>query len=158
MLLRRVLFLSQLRAEQMAPPEASAIISITDPSGPPARLQPGWSAVLRVSFVDSDPFMFPDEGEQPGSITAEDVAAIAAFAAEQARRCRRLVVHCRHGVSRSSAVARSVCQAALLPFPIAYDKYNRFVFLVLRGAIQFAFEEARAGEHRAAVIGKPKGS
>jgi len=143
MLLRRVLFLSQERAEQMAPPAATAIISITDPNRSPARLRDGWSAVLRVSFVDSDPVTFADEGEVPGSISEDEVAAIAAFAAEQARRCQRIVIHCRHGVSRSAAVARAVCQAAQLPFPPSYERYNRYVFMVLRGAVEYAFEDAR---------------
>jgi len=141
MLLRRVLFVSQDRAESMRPPAATALISITDPLAPPARLKSGWAAVLRVSFVDSDPVTFMNEPDRPDSITADDVADMAAFSAEQARTCRRLVVHCRHGVSRSSAVARAICQAAMLPFPVSYERYNRYVFLVMREPAMVAFED-----------------
>jgi predicted protein tyrosine phosphatase len=142
MKLRRVIFVSQRRAEQMKPPKDAAIISITDPSLPAAQLRGGWAAVLRVCFVDADPVTFQDEGDAPGSISEDEVAEIAAFAARQASSCRLLVVHCRHGVSRSAAVARAICQAAQLPFPAGYEKYNRYVFLVLRGALQYAFDEA----------------
>ena len=140
--LRRVLFMSQRRAERMRPPLAAAMISITDPHSPQAVLRPGWSAVLRVAFTDTDPASFADESAAaPGALGADEVAQIAAFAAQQARRCSRIVVHCRHGVSRSAAVARAVCEAASLPFPAAYDSDNRFVYLALRGATRFALRQ-----------------
>lgn len=139
MMLRRVIFVSQHRAERMIPPRDAALISITDASSRPANLQAGWAAVLRVSFDDVDPLTFADEAESPGAIGEDEVVEMAAFAADQAGRCRRLVVHCKHGVSRSAAVARAICHAANLPFPPAYEKYNRYVFMVLRGAVKYAF-------------------
>lgn len=138
--LQRVLFISQHRAERMRPPRDTALISITDPHAPTARLQPGWSAVLRVSFIDADPLSIQGDLDRPGSISEDEVVDIAAFTAEQARRCRRLVVHCRHGVSRSAAVARAICQATQLPYPESHDGYNRYVFMVLRGAVQYAVD------------------
>jgi predicted protein tyrosine phosphatase len=138
--LQRVLFISQHRAEQMRPPRDTALISITDPRSPAARLQPGWAAVLRVSFADADPLSIQGDLDLPGLMGEDEVVDIAAFTAEQARRCRRLVVHCRHGVSRSAAVARAICQATQLPYPESHDRYNRYVFMVLRGAVQYAVE------------------
>lgn len=96
--------------------------------------------MLRVSFADADPLSIQGDLDLPGLMGEDEVVDIAAFTAEQARRCRRLVVHCRHGVSRSAAVARAICQATQLPYPEAHDRYNRFVFMVLRGAVQYAVE------------------
>jgi predicted protein tyrosine phosphatase len=138
--LQRVLFISQHRAERMQAPADCALISITDPGSPPARLQAGWAAVLRVSFVDADPLSIQGDLDLPGSISEDEVVDIATFTAEQARRCRRLVVHCRHGVSRSAAVARAICQATQLPYPETHDRYNRYVFMVLRAAVQYAVD------------------
>ena len=140
--LRRVLFLSQRRAEPLRPPRAAALISITDPHSPPAVLRPGWAAVLRVSFTDTDPASFADEPlDAPGTLGDDEVARMAAFAALQAHQCRCIVVHCRHGVSRSAAVARAICEAASLPFPPGYASDNRFVYLALRGATRYAMQQ-----------------
>ena len=59
--LRRVLFLSQRRAEAMSPPRRAALVSITDPARAPAVVRDGWQAVLRVAFDDKDPVHFPDD-------------------------------------------------------------------------------------------------
>jgi predicted protein tyrosine phosphatase len=140
--LRRVLFVSQRQAEGMCPPLATALISITDPKRPLAAVGQGWASILRVSFDDVDPVTFPGQDKHLKAITSEQVAEIASFAARQARTCQRLVVHCRHGVSRSAAVAKAVAETAGTPFPGEYDEYNRFVYLALRKAIRYAFAEA----------------
>jgi hypothetical protein len=44
--LRRVVFISQLRAEGMRGRPSRALISITAPRQPPAALQDNWSSVL----------------------------------------------------------------------------------------------------------------
>ena len=142
MRLRRVLFVSQQRAEAMRPPSATALISITDPGRPMAALRDGWHAVLRLSFDDVDPVTFPGLDDPLDSLSADEVADIAAFAAAHARHCRCIVVHCRHGVSRSAAVARAICHATGIAFPAHYDRYNRYVYLVLRRAVRFAVEAA----------------
>lgn len=138
--LRRVLFVSQRRAEAMRAPRAAALISITDPARGPAALGDGWRAVLRVSFDDLDEVTIPGWNDDLQAISADQVADIAAFAAAASRSCLRIVVHCRHGVSRSAAVAKAIAQAAGVPFPEHYRRYNRYVYLALRGAMRFAFE------------------
>lgn len=128
----RVLFVSQRRAERMRPPRAAAIISITDPGRPEAQLDPAWGAVLRLSFHDVDALTFPGQDGHLQEMSSDQVVELARFVAEHSRACRRWVVHCRHGVSRSAAVAKAIAEALGAPFPQDYREYNRFVHAVLR--------------------------
>ena len=140
-MLRRVLFVSQRQAEGMRPPRATALISITDPARQPARIGDGWHSVFRVSFDDVDPVTFPGQDGHLCAIESQQVADIAAFVAEHIHRCRRLVVHCRHGVSRSAAVAKAIAEVCDAPFPADYDDFNEFVYSVLRNPLRAALSE-----------------
>ena len=140
--LQRVLFVSQRQAEVMRPPRRSALISITDPRKPEAALLEGWSEVLRLKFDDVDPVTFPGQDTHLSVITSSQVAAIAAFVATHSKVSIRLVVHCRHGVSRSAAVAKAAAESLGVPFPPDYDEYNQFVYLSLRKVIRHAVTEA----------------
>ena len=137
--LKRVIFVSQRQAENMRPPGAAALISITDTTRTQAEIKDGWHAVLRVSFDDVDPLTFPGQNRDLLTISSKQVAEIAAFAAEQSRSCKRIVVHCRHGVSRSAAVARAIAEAAQISFPSDYEECNSYVYLALRKAVRIAF-------------------
>ena len=140
--LRRVLFVSQRQAEGMRVPKDAALVSITDPSRPPASLASGWHAVLRLSFDDIDPVTFPGRDAHLTALSPSQVAEIAAFSAQHARCCKRIVVHCRHGISRSAAVAKVIAQAAGIGFPAAYDEYNRHGHRMLNDAVRRAFDGA----------------
>ena len=122
----------------MRVPRAAALISITDPGAPQASLHAAWSAVLRVAFDDADALTFADDGATSREFSADDAAEIAAFVATASRRCQRIVVHCRHGVSRSAAVAKAIAESAGLPFPPGYSRYNRFVYAALRRPLAYA--------------------
>jgi predicted protein tyrosine phosphatase len=139
----RVLFVSQRRAEMMRPPRNCALISITDPDKAPASLREGWTAVLRIAFDDIDPVSFPDDYEDLQALSSEQTAQMADFCLVNAFRCRRLVVHCRYGVSRSAAVAKALCEVTGLGFPKDYEDHNDFVYRTLRGALQDSFWRAR---------------
>lgn len=139
--LRRVLFLSQARAEAMIPPHAAALLSITDVTAPVARLREGWAAVLRLGFDDVDPedrlfqeFMLGDE-EDYVPLTPVQAAEIAGFVRDIAGRCSCLVVHCRYGQSRSAAVAKAVCDAYGLRFPRDYELHNPYVYRNVQRAL-----------------------
>ena len=136
--MRRVIFVSQRQAESMRPPRAAALISITDPHRPLANLSSNWTAVLRVAFDDVDAITFPGQDLQLREISACQVADIAGFIAAEWPRCKRFVVHCRHGVSRSAAVAKAIAEASGLWFPPEYNEYNRFVYLALRRPVAYA--------------------
>lgn len=49
-----VVVCSRLTAEGVIPPPGAVVISITNPSQSPARLQDGWAAVLRLKFHDTE--------------------------------------------------------------------------------------------------------
>jgi predicted protein tyrosine phosphatase len=140
--LSRVLFVSQRQAENMKVPKGTALISITDPTREPARLGIGWHSVLRVAFDDVDSVTFSGQDGHLLEITADQVVQIAAFVASVSHSCKRLVVHCRHGVSRSAAVAKAVAEVSGSGFPGEYDEYNRFVYLALQNAVRKAWNEA----------------
>jgi predicted protein tyrosine phosphatase len=141
--LERVLFLSQPRAEALSPPRSSAIISITDRDRPPAALKAGWDDVLRLSFDDIDPVTWPEEEEDFSEgmeeIDAYQMVELAEFCARNARRCRRIVVHCRYGQSRSAGVAKALAQVTGVAFPPHYADHNTFVYRVSLRAMQRAF-------------------
>ena len=140
--LQRVLFISQARAEAMRPPQDAALISITSPGEPAARLQPGWSRILRVEFDDIDPLSFPDDyaGMQP--ISAELGLCIARFVCDVGPSHRRIVVHCRYGVSRSAAVAKAIAAPARLRFPPWYDEHNQRVYRTVLGGFEALVRDA----------------
>jgi len=126
----------------MKAPRATALISITDPSRQQAKLGNGWHSVLRVAFDDVDAITFPGQDAHLQEITVDQVVAIASFVARTSLSCKRLVVHCRHGVSRSAAVAKAVAEVAGAKFPGEYDEYNRFVYFALQKAVHAAWSEA----------------
>jgi hypothetical protein len=141
--LGRVLFVSQPRAEMMRPPGNCALISITDPGKAPASLREGWTAVLRIAFDDIDPVSYPDDYEGLREVSTEQAAQMADFCLAHAFRCRRLVVHCRYGVSRSAAVAKALCEFTGLWFPKDYEDHNDLVYRAVLSAMQDAFHRAR---------------
>jgi predicted protein tyrosine phosphatase len=94
--------------------------------------------VLCVAFDDVDPLTFPEANPELTALSCSQAQDIARFVLEQAPRSRRLVVHCRHGVSRSAAVAKAVAVTQSVCFPEQYDEYNRYVYKLVLEALQGA--------------------
>jgi len=132
--LRRVIFISQSRAEGMRGRPSRALISITAPSQPPAALQDNWHSVFRIAFDDADLVRFPDDDPGVRPLTVAQAASMAEFVLGLPPAVGTLVVHCKFGVSRSGAVAKAVAQCMRLPFP-DYNEHNRFVFDLVAGEI-----------------------
>lgn len=136
-MLRRVLFISQARAEALRPLPGAALISITDANAAPARLSPGWLALHRAAFDDIDPEdheldeYFLDDDEDYVPMAMAQAQAIAAFVGAVEPRCSALVVHCRFGQSRSAAIAKAVCVARGLYFPRNYELPNPYVYRLM---------------------------
>ena len=132
--LTEVVFLSQAWAEAYIPRSAEALVSITDHGAAQANLNDGWSAVLRISFDDVDPFESPVEpGEDLIEMQEHEAERIAAFVRSNSHRVGTLIVHCRYGQSRSAGVAKAVAEAYGLHFPVDYEYANNFVYgLVLK--------------------------
>lgn len=105
---RQVVALSRAAAEQLPRIPTLAVVSITGPGRPPAKLD-GIEHVLRLSFADID-FLSPDLSTRARAsikerFTPEHAATIAAFVDDLPDAIRTVVVHCEGGYSRSCAVA-----------------------------------------------------
>jgi len=136
-MLRRVIFISQARAEALRPLPRAALISITDADAAPASLPSGWQALHRAAFDDIDPEdleldeLLLDDDEDYVPMTIAQAEAIAAFVGDIEAHCSALVVHCRFGQSRSAAIAKAVCVARGLYFPRNYELPNPYVYRLM---------------------------
>ena len=106
MTISKIQYTSRKLAEQLRGSPYMAVISITDPTTPEARLDPLFRHVLRLSFYDAVP---ADEFMPacPGLFDHHMAAQISTFIGElhAAPFDISLMVHCEYGVSRSAAVA-----------------------------------------------------
>ena len=107
MTIKQVLFASRELAESLAGNPYMAIISITDPGTPDARLDPLFQHVLRLSFYDAVPADEYLPSPFPGMFDYPMAHQISDFVHElhQAPFEISMMVHCEYGVSRSAAVA-----------------------------------------------------
>jgi len=106
MTISQVQYTSRKLAEQLRGSPYMAVISITDPTTPEAKLDPLFRHVLRLAFFDAVP---ADEYMPtiPGLFNRDMAMQISAFIEElhAAPFEITLMVHCEYGVSRSAAVA-----------------------------------------------------
>lgn len=100
-------FVSRVQFETIAPADDLAVISIGDPAEMPPRQLDAHTTWLRMEFLDCDlaesaKWGFPLEA----LCTQQQLEQMTQFIHELHRsdKARRLVVHCRSGVSRSAAV------------------------------------------------------
>lgn len=105
---RQVFALPRGEAERLPLIAGVAIISITAPEKPQARLQ-NFSHILRLSFADVD-FNSPDitaraREKLPYAFSKEDARRIVKFVSALPAEVHSIVVHCEGGYSRSCAVA-----------------------------------------------------
>ncbi len=106
MTISKVQYTSRKLAEQLRGSPYMAVISITDPTTPEAKLDPLFRHVLRLSFFDAVP---ADEFMPacPGLFDHLMAGQICTFLEElhAAPFEISLMVHCEYGISRSAAVA-----------------------------------------------------
>ena len=117
--------------EQYVPDRVEVCISISDPDAPPARLSPGFAAVLRLSFSD----IVEAVGPEDVLFAPAHAAAIVEFM-ERWPHAERLVVHCHVGASRSPGVALGLCDRFGWPtgeLEQRYPFWNRWVRQTLGG-------------------------
>lgn len=122
MTISKVFYTSRKLAESLEGNPYMAVISITDPTTPPARLDAMFRHVLRLSFFDAvpaDEFMPP----LPGLFDLAMARRIDAFIRELQAAPFELsvMVHCEYGVSRSAAVALFI--EALTGAPLAAREF-----------------------------------
>jgi predicted protein tyrosine phosphatase len=107
MTINQVFFASRELAESLVGNPYMAVISITDPGTPEAKLDPLFQHVLRLSFFDALPADEYLPAPMPGLFDHRVAAQIRDFiqALHAAPFEISLMVHCEYGVSRSAAVA-----------------------------------------------------
>ena len=107
MTIKHVFFASRELAESLAGNPYMAVISITDPGTPEAKLDPLFHHVLRLSFYDALPADEYLPAPMPGLFDHLMARSICDFVQElyAAPFEISVMVHCEYGVSRSAAVA-----------------------------------------------------
>ena len=107
MSIKQVLFASRELAESLAGNPYMAVISITDPGTPEAKLDPLFHHVLRLSFFDAQPADEFLPAPMPGLFDHLMARQISEFVEQlqSAPFAISVMVHCEYGVSRSAAVA-----------------------------------------------------
>jgi predicted protein tyrosine phosphatase len=125
--------LSWQAAEAYEPQGVEVCISIRDPDVEPARLAPGFAAVLRLAFHDLESATTPEDV----MFAPEHAAEVLAFVMRW-RHAERIVVHCHAGVSRSPGIALGLCDVLSHPaapsLERAHPLWNRWVREVLANA------------------------
>lgn len=135
--MQRVMFVPKARAESLAGNADWVVVSITNPDDEPAKLQPGWSDVLRLAFVDAD------QHSESGELFSDEMAAqTLTFAQKAVADGKSILVHCLFGVSRSAAVAIALSEYHQLsafmgdiPLNPRYTLYNKHVYRTLHRAL-----------------------
>jgi predicted protein tyrosine phosphatase len=114
----------------------AAIVSITDPGQPDAKLKFGWGATLRLAFHDSDPVTFPLANQDMTSMSEDQGKQVAQFMASMPLAVRSVIVHCRSGISRSAGIAKAIAEAHGLAFDPGYFEFNRHVYGITKEKLQ----------------------
>jgi len=126
MTIRKVRYTSRKLAEQLRGCPNTAVISITDPTTPEARLDPHFRHLLRLSFFDAVPADEFIPAPMPGMFDHRMAKQINGFLEELHADPAELtlLVHCEYGVSRSAAVAlfaEALCEAPLEAREFTYE-------------------------------------
>ncbi len=124
MTISAVEYTSRKQAEQLRGSPFAAVISITDPTTPEAKLDPLFRHVQRLSFFDAVPADDYLPAPLPGLFDYHMAGQISAFIEElhSAPVDMSLIVHCEYGVSRSAAVA--LFASALTGAPLKAREYT----------------------------------
>ncbi len=107
MSINQVSFTSREHAESMSGAPGIAVISITDPGSPPARLSPCFGPILRLSFFDALPADEYLPAPFPGLFDHRMARQINEFVEQLQATSEhyQVLVHCEFGISRSAAIA-----------------------------------------------------
>lgn len=127
-MIEKVMFTNRTTAERFPGVADWAVISISEDAE--AKLMDGWYAIHRVYFHDVDSSS-SECNEQVVLMNDQHAHDIVDFVESVAPHVRRVLVHCKAGISRSAAVAKWVAERYDLPFDHGYALYNRHVYRLL---------------------------
>lgn len=137
MAITHIFFASRELAELHPGGPGQAVISITDPGAPPAKLNDAFCHVLRLSFYDAEPadeyLPAPVDGLFDYLMARKIDQFVRQLHADPAD--ISLMVHCEYGVSRSAAVAlfaEAYAKAPLDAREFTYDANPWVVSSLLR--------------------------
>lgn len=103
----KITFMSQFEAESLAGQKSHGMISITNPTCPPADINPGFGGVLRLGFHDIEA---REEDDRFKAISHDQANQIVSFFRHApSYGISAITVHCWAGISRSTAVAIIGC-------------------------------------------------
>lgn len=129
-MIERVMFINRHAAERFPGVADWAVISVSEDTE--VKLMEGWFAIHCVYFHDVVPSRGCDQAHV--LMNAQHARDIVDFVESVAPHLRRVLVHCKGGISRSAAVAKWVAERYDLPFDHGYALYNRHVCRLLTEA------------------------
>lgn len=125
--IKKVHFISERRAYELAGHAAHGMISITEPGRTAPINADKWGALLRLRFHDIDRHW------QNYKLFNQNYAKRIVSWLNQHEDILTVVhVHCAQGISRSAAVAKFIAEVYGLEFPKTYSLYNKLVYAELR--------------------------
>lgn len=128
----QVIFTDRKSAEAEPVRPDWAVISISEPPAPEADLKKGWHSILRLEFHDIERWE-EEYKDKPGFIhfSEQDANRIIDFVGGLPDDLAGILIHCRAGISRSTAVAKWICETHGMPFPKLYSAHNHSVLSML---------------------------
>lgn len=123
-------FFSREVAESLDGEPKTGMISISSPSdtgpnrspGVPAKICPGWGALLRLEFDDITPSIKHKFGHYT-LMTEEQAREILDWLEVNLPNLDTIYVHCEAGISRSAAVAKFIGETYSLPFSFSEVRF-----------------------------------
>lgn len=129
---------SELAASRIVPAKGMVLISITNP-GKYAALQPGWTQLLRVSFMDAN---YDQDAirhrprkwhlSSKGYMTKQQAMSIREFMDSLDESTQELVIHCGASLNRSAAVAIYAAQRFGVTLDAELTHHNLTVLRLLQ--------------------------
>lgn len=126
--MNRIEVMSRIEAESLDGKPDWLVISIREPGQDLPRLQPGWGAVLSLSFHDKEDVQLANRTGLWRMFSAEDAQACWEFVKSHALAASGLIVHCGAGLSRSPAIARAIAKNLKLPIGDNWTSGNQHVY------------------------------
>lgn len=111
-------------------------ISIRDPGAAPARLRPGWKAVLHMEFHDKEDRELALKTGLWKLFDEAHARQCLQFVDEHRASASGLLVHCAAGVSRSPALARAMSARLGLRSNPDWPHGNELVFQTMMSELQ----------------------